>query len=43
VDSCEKAQNVPSPVTNFTLFKDGRFITHEIQNEKKFLAIAEKE
>ena len=41
VDSCEKAQNVPSPVTNFTLFKDGKFITHEIQNEKKFLAIAE--
>ena len=38
----EKAQNAPSPVTNFSLFKDGKLLTHEIQNEKKFLALAGK-
>lgn len=40
IDSREAAQNAPSPVTNFSLFRDGRFITHEIQSEKKFLALA---
>lgn len=40
IDSREAAQNAPSPVTNFSLFRDGRFITHEILNEKKFLALA---
>ena len=40
IDSREKAQNAPSPVTNFSLFRDGKFISHEIQSEKKFLAIA---
>ena len=40
IDSREAAQNAPSPVTNFSLFKDGKFITHEIQSEKKFLALA---
>ncbi len=40
IDSQEKAQNAPSPVTNFTIFKDGRFISHEIQSEKKLLALA---
>lgn len=40
IDTREKAQNAPSPVTNFSLFLDGKFITHEILNEKKFLALA---
>ena len=40
IDTREKAQNAPSPVTNFSLFRDGKFITHEILNEKKFLALA---
>jgi hypothetical protein len=40
IDTREKAQNAPSPVTNFSLFMDGTFITHEILNEKKFLALA---
>ena len=40
IDTREAAQNAPSPVTNFTLFKDGAFVTHEIQSEKKFLALA---
>ena len=30
----------PCPVTNFILFRDGKFVTHEIQSEKKFLALA---
>jgi len=40
IDSREAAQNAPSPVTNFALFRDGAFITHEILSEKKFLALA---
>ena len=40
IDSREKAQNAPSPVTNFSLFRDGEFLSHEIQSEKKFLALA---
>ncbi len=40
IDSRDKAQNAPSPVTNFSIFKDGVFLTHEIQSEKKFLALA---
>ncbi|MBQ2510269.1 MAG: GNAT family N-acetyltransferase [Erysipelotrichaceae bacterium] len=42
IDSLEAAQNAPSPVTNFAMFRDGKFLTHEIQSEKKFLALAEK-
>ena len=42
IESREEAQNAPSPVTNFTIFRDGKFITHEIQSEKKFLALADK-
>ena len=40
IDSLEAAQNAPCPVTNFILFRDGKFVTHEIQSEKKFLALA---
>ncbi|MBQ9458991.1 MAG: YoaP domain-containing protein [Oscillospiraceae bacterium] len=40
IDSREAAQNAPSPVTNFSIFKDGKFISHEIQSEKKFLSLA---
>ena len=40
LDTREAAQNAPSPVTNFTLFKDGQFLTHEIQSDIKFLALA---
>ncbi|MBR2989975.1 MAG: YoaP domain-containing protein [Solobacterium sp.] len=40
IDSRETAQNAPCPVTNFILFRDGRFLSHEIQSEKKFLALA---
>ena len=43
IEDRETAQNAPSPVTNFILFKDGKFLSHEIQSEKKFLSLAEKE
>jgi len=36
----ESAQNAPAPMTNYALFKDGRFVTHAIQSDKKFLALA---
>lgn len=40
IDSREKARSAPSPVTNFSLFRDGKFLTHEILSEKKLLALA---
>lgn len=40
IDSCEKAQNMVVPVTNYALFKDGRYLTHEIQSEKKILKLS---
>lgn len=36
-----EAQNAPSPWTNFALFHDDRFITHEILSENKFLSICD--
>lgn len=39
LDSAEEAQLCPSPFTTYSLFYNGRFITHEILTEKKFLAI----
>ncbi len=38
----ETAQNLPAPVTNYALFRDGKFITHAIQSDKKFLELAGK-
>lgn len=42
IDSREKAQNAPAPWTNYALFYNGTFLTHEILSEKKFLKEAEK-
>ena len=36
----ETAQNLPAPVTTYVLFRDGKFVTHAIQSDKKFLALA---
>lgn len=41
LQTCEQARNAPVAWTNFALFYDGDFITHEILSEKKFLALAE--
>jgi len=38
----EQAQNMAAPVTTYALFKDGKFITHAIQSDKKFLDLANK-
>jgi len=38
----ETAQNLPAPVINYALFKNGEFVTHAIQTDKKFLEIARK-
>lgn len=34
------AQNVPAPVTTYALFLNGKFVTHAIQSDKKFLKLA---
>ncbi len=36
IQTKEEAQNAPSPFTTFSLFYDGRLLTHEILSEKKF-------
>lgn len=36
----ETAQSLPAPVTTYALFRDGKFVTHAIQSDKKFLALA---
>lgn len=41
LDSREAAQNAPAAWTNYALFYHGKYITHEILSEKRFLAIAE--
>ena len=37
----ETAQNAPTPVTNYALFRDGEYITNEILSDKKFLKMIE--
>ncbi len=36
----ETAQSVPAPVSTYALFRDGKFVTHGIQSDKKFLKLA---
>ncbi len=38
--SIEEAQNAPTPVTNYAMFKDGKFLTHIMLSEKKFLSLS---
>lgn len=40
IESKEMAQNAPTPVTTYALFRDGKFVTHVIQSDKKFLVLA---
>ena len=42
IEDKETARNFPSPVTTYALFYDGKFITHAIQSDKKFLELAAK-
>ncbi len=39
LDSREAAQNAPSPVTTYALFHDGKYVTNEQMNDKKFLKL----
>lgn len=38
----EKAQNAPSPVTTYALFCDGKYLTNEQMNDKRFLKLISK-
>ena len=43
ITSREQAQNSPTPVTTYALFHNGKYITNEQMNDKKFLKLIEKE
>ena len=42
LDTKEAAQNAPTPVTNYALFKDGVYLTNEQMNDAKFLKLISK-
>ena len=42
ITSREEAQNSPSPVTTYALFRDGKYVSNEILSEKKFLKMIGK-
>ncbi len=39
IDSTEAAQCAPTPVTTYSLFRDGKFLTNEQMNDKRFLKL----
>ena len=39
IDKKENAQNAPTPVTTYSLFYNGEYITNEQMNDKKFLKL----
>lgn len=39
IDDVKKAQSMVVPVTNYALFINGKYISHEIQSEKKILSL----
>lgn len=39
IDSKEAAQNAPTPVTTYAMFRDGEYITNETLNENKFMKL----
>ena len=39
----EEAQNAPTPITTYALFFNGKYVTNEQMNDKKFLKIAAEE
>lgn len=42
LDTKEKAQNAPTPITTYALFYNGDYVTNDVMNEKKFLKVVEK-
>lgn len=43
LDSREAAQNAPTPVTTYALFCDGRYLTNEQMNDKRFIKLLRRE
>ena len=41
IEIASQAQNTPSPFTTYSLFYNGKFVTHEILSEPKFLKIVD--
>ena len=39
ISSKEDAQNAPTPVTTYALFRDGEYLTNEQMNDRKFLKL----
>ncbi len=39
LDSKEAAQNAPTPITTYALFRDGTYLTNEQMNDKRFLKL----
>ena len=39
IESKEDAQNAPTPITNYALFHEGKYVTNEQLNDKKFLRL----
>ena len=39
IESREDAQNAPTPITTYALFRDGEYLTNEQMNDKRFLKI----
>ncbi len=42
IDSKEKAQNAPMAWTNYAVFYNGKYVSNEILNEKKFFELVER-
>ena len=42
LQSREAAQNAPTPVTTYALFRDGVYLTNEQMNDKRFLKLLDK-
>jgi N-acetylglutamate synthase-like GNAT family acetyltransferase len=42
ITSKEEAQNAPSPITTYALFYDGKYLTNEELNDKKFLKLVQR-
>ncbi len=42
LETRDEARNAPTPVTTYSLFFNGRYVTNEQMNEAKFLKLAEK-
>lgn len=43
IDSREAAQNTPSPVTTYALFYNGKYLTNEQMNDRKFLKLVKEQ